>query len=63
MRFVGKLSLAYAKAELLSALPVQQQDQSRAILSPPSQSTAAEQAQVGLALSPDPSVSPHAARR
>lgn len=59
MRFVNKLSIAYARAELLSTLPVQQQDQSRAVLSLPSQSAAAEQAQKRLALSPAPRASQH----
>lgn len=54
MRFLDKLSIAYARAELLSTLPVQQQDQSRAVLSLSSHSTAAEQAQKRLALSPAP---------
>lgn len=59
MRSVDKLSVVYARAELLSTLPVQQQDQSRAVLSLPSRRAAAEQAQKRLTLSPAPRAAQH----
>lgn len=59
MRFVDKLSTANARADLLSTLPVQQQDLSRAVLSLLPQSTAAKQAERRLALTPDLQASQH----
>lgn len=57
MRFVDKPSAANARADLLSTLPVQQQDPSRAVLSLLPQSAAAKQAESSLTLSGSPSIS------
>lgn len=61
MRFVDKRSAADARADLPSALPMQQQDQSRAVLSLLSQSAAARGAERRPALPPDCRASRHPA--